>query len=397
MASRRDRPLLILLATSLALVAVLATVLVVQVVQRRSRVADVREQVAAADTAPAVPVDPYAARGDEAETRVRETAVAGATIGARVEERALEQRVEIFDRAGVERLGWTSRRTSVPSIYAVRHAYRFHSVEFGPEWFVQLDPEGRMPEGSNGVVPANALAEHLHRADLDENVRPLNRSDEVLQALTEHVFEGGSRLGSALLVHFRGGDDVLSVDDTIGWVVVPELADDGGESLVYRAYFQWMEEGEANDAWWEIDLSSREFLPRDIQANRIMERGAEVDPAAMIDIRPRTIDLDTPPEAESDPRRRALRYVLADARRVEAVQALMTYRGRTTELQYDGWELNVTDQRHVYDVACRFREGANELRVSWRVRAADGAVTPTSPLAEMASLVLTLPATTTPE
>lgn len=385
----RERWLLGLVIGAFALVLILAAVLAWQVMERRSRAASAVQQ-AIEETGPPEVADPFASRGDEAVARVQAVQVAaGETIGGRVSAEALERRVELFRRAGVEREGWTSRRTPVPSIYAVTYAYRFHSVTFGPQWYVQLDPTGMQPEGSGGVVPANALASQLHRVDMDDQIRALNRSDEVLQALTEHQFEGGSRLGSALLVYFRGGDEVLGVEETVGWLVVPESTDEDG-ALSYRAYFQWLDEGEAKDAWWEVNLTTREFQPRDIQANRIMERGAEVDVNDMIEILPRSIELETAPQDEADPRRRALRYVLADARRVEAVRALMTYRGRSRPVEYDGWQLTVTDERHVYDVVCRFKEDEVEQRVEWRVRANDGTVTPAGDIARLAERVLTM-------
>ncbi|MFT6629036.1 MAG: hypothetical protein ACJA1R_002310, partial [Flavobacteriales bacterium] len=339
-------------------------------------------------------VDPFAGRGEECMRRVQGIEVGGETIGARVENGALESRVELFSRTDIEPVGWSARRTVSPSVYAVRYAYRLHAVEFGPTWYVQLDERGLAPEGSGGVVPSNALSEHLHRASLDDELRPLNRSDEVLEALTEHRFEQGTRLGAALLIHFRGGESAFQVDDMLGWLVVPERTDD---VLAYRAYFQWREDGAVQDAWWEVNLTSREFQPGDIQANRITAQGAELGTQELVAIRPRTLDLDIAPADESNPRRRALRWVLADERRVEAVRALLTYRGLTNELQYDGWQLRVTDERNVFDVACRFREGDDEQRVSWRVSSLTGEATPTSDLAQMAELALRIPTTTVEE
>lgn len=392
---RRERQAVqrLLLGSGLMVIALVA-VLVVQLVKRSSAreaaLAALEAQRSQATEQLAVEVDPYAGRNDEALSRVRSFEVGGTTVESRVDARALESRIELFRREGVEAVGWSARRTSEPSIYAVMYRYRFHAVEFGPEWYVQLDPEGRMPEGSQGVVPANALAEHLHRASLDAELRPLNRSDEVLAALTEHRFESGTRLGAALLVNFRGSEPILTIDDMIGWLVVPERAD-ADEALVYRAYFQWIEEGEAQDAWWEVDLLRREFQPRDIQANRIMERGASAASETLIDVRPRTLDLSTPPEDEPQPRRRALRYLLADERMLEAVATLLTYRGRDAELEYTGWEINSTDTRYVYDVACRFQEGDDTERVTWRVNAEGGEATPTSELSRFAERVLQMP------
>ena len=370
----------------LGLIVLLAVKVVERKVARQEALAALEEQRAETGDAEVEAIDPYAGRSDDAIERVRSAVVGTETVGQRVASGELEARVELFQRAGVEPVGWSARRTDAPTVYAVMYTYHFHAVHFGPEWYVQLDPEGRMPEGSDGVVPANALADHLHRASMEEELRPLNRSDEVLEALTEHRFESGTRLGSALLVSFRGNEPALTLDDMIGWLVVPERAEP--DALMYRAYFQWRADGEVQDAWWEVNLLERQFQPRDMQANRIMERGATAASDELIELRPRTLDLSTPPAAEPQPRRRALRHLLSDERLLEAVATLLTYRGRDGALEYMGWEINSTDTRHVYDIACRFQEGEESERVTWRVQADGEAITPTSDLSRFAERVL---------
>lgn len=340
----------------------------------------------------AVEPDPFAGLDEQAIAKVRAVAIDGATgaatVGARVEANELVSRVEAFQRSGVTDGEWRAQRLSTHSVYEVEFVHRFHAVEFGPRWYVQMDPNGPTPEGSGGVVPVNGLAAQLHKADLDDGLRYLNRADEVLQALTEHRFRGGTRLGSALLVFFAGrGDDAER--RIIGWHVVPEATDPEAE-LAYRAFFQWEEDGVVQDAWWEVNLSNRDFRAKDLQANDIMALGSSVAGEDIVDIRPRTMDLSEPPASESDPRRRALRYLLANDRLVEAVGTLLGFRARTTELEYVGWEPNVTSERHVYDLACIFREGSEEVRVTWRVDAESGESTPTSDIARTAQLALEL-------
>ncbi|MCB9506081.1 MAG: hypothetical protein H6697_00260 [Myxococcales bacterium] len=390
MRRRSDRLKWIILTAAGAVVVVILIVaaLVVTRLNERRRLEDewrAAQAAAAAGAAPAA-VDPYANRAADAIAAVQRRSAGGATVEARVEARALEERVHALSRSGVEVVGWQAQRVAEHSVYAVTYAYRFHAVEFGPRWYVQLDPEGPRPDGSGGVVPVNGLARQLEKADLDDGLRYLNRADEVLLALTEHQFEQGARLGSALLVFFEGRGEAGD-RRVIGWHVVPEATDPSSD-LLYRAYFQWEEGGAVQDAWWEVNLTNRDFRAKDLQANEIMAIGVSVGQSDMIDIRPRTLDLTQPPEAEPDPRRRALRYLLANDRLVEAVATLLTYRARGGNLAYDGWDPSVTDERHVYDVACRFTQAGVERRVTWRVDANTGEVVPTSEIAETARLVL---------
>lgn len=393
---RREAELLKKVAIGMgAAIVLLALLLGGMIVSRNRARAALEEQWRAAQAAqgpgpqPTAP-DPFADLAQPAIERVRAVGVDGAegrtTIGQRVAAGALTSRVEAFRRAGVSEGQWRATRLRDHSVYQVDFVHTFHAVEFGPRWYVQMNPEGPAPEGSGGVVAVNGLAKYLHGANLDDGLRYLNRADEVLVALTEHRFQGGTRLGSALLVFFAG----RSADAErriIGWHVVPEAVDPA-EALTYRAFFQWEENGVVQDAWWEVNLSNRDFRARDLQANEIMAMGASVAREDVIDIRPRTMDLSTPPASEADPRRRALRYLLANDRLVEAVGTLLGFRARNAPLEYVGWEPNVTEERHVYDLACIFREGSQEVRVTWRVDAMTGRATPTSDIARTAQLTL---------
>ena len=367
------------------------------VVSKKRKDARYEQWLADQANAPPPPVveepDPFDGLEDDAIARVRAHAVAGSTLGERVDAGALTSRVDALSREGVDGGQWVARRLEDYTVYSVVYQHAFHSVSFGPEWWVQMNDEGPQgPDGAQGVVAVNGLSRQLHLADMDAGLRYLNREAEVLQALTEHRFDGGPRLAAALLMFFEGR---TSAEERriIGWHVVPE-ATDPEEPLVYRAYFQWEEDGQIADAWWEVNLSNRDFRAKDLQANEIMAHGAEIALEEVMDLRPRTLDLTTPPEDEEDPRRRALRYLLANDRLVEAVGALLTFRGQEETLEYGGWELNVTSERHVYDVACRFTVDGDEQRVTWRVDAGTGVATPTNEIAATVALTLEIAAAT---
>jgi len=383
----REKWVVLVSAGAAGALILLATAFALYRQDQRRRMEEAWRAAQAAHVEPAaVEEDPYADRGDDAIAAVQRLAVDATTIGARVDSGELTRRVLALARPGVEQLGWRSQRLARHSVYAVSYVYKLHAVEFGPRWYVQLDPNGPRPEGSQGVVAVNGLAQQLAKSDPDDGLRYLNRADEVLTALTEHRFEGGLRLGSALLVYFEGRAD--SDDrEILGWHVVPE-ATNPQHDLLYRAYFQWRERGQAHDAWWEVNLTKRDFRAKDLQANEIMARAASDEAAPAVDIRPRTLDLAVAPASETDPRRRAFRYLLANDRLVEAVSTLLSHRARGGGFSYNGWQLEVTDERHIYEVACRFNQGGTDSTVMWRVDAMTGRAEPVGEIATTARLVL---------
>ncbi len=385
-------------ALVLTLIVLLLLVITSRADQRRA-IEDAAAAAAAAASAaeePPAENDPWAGLEQQAIDRVKARAVAGVegatTLGVRVDAGVLAQHVALFAEVGVERGTWFAQRME-GAVYEVRHDYTFQGLTFGPRWFVQLNPEGPAPEGSDGIVATNAFAERLAMADPAENVRYLNRADEVVQALTEHRFGGGVRLGSALLVYFMGRGDADEDTDArvVGWTVVPRSIDPDGE-LVYEAYFQWYEGDEAQDAAWQVAYSNGapSFRPRDQRADDIMARGNEVVADDLIDIRPVSLrDVDLPPSEERDARRRALRYLLEDDRVVEAVGALLAYRAQSSELEYVNWHAVYTDGvEGSCDVEYRFREDGVERAVSWRVDSETGERVSTSEIAELAELAL---------
>lgn len=383
--------------------ALILTLLVLLVIVLKTR-ADQRRAIedAASAAGPEVDLepppedDPLAGLEQQAIDRVRSRAVEGVdgttTVGARLTSGVLQEHFELFADLGVSDGAWFAQRME-SAVYEVRFDYTFNDLTFGPRWFVQLNPDGPAPDGSDGVVSTNAFADRLSMQDPGEDARYLNRADEVVQALTEHRFGGGVRLGSALLVYFMGRGETNEDSETrvVGWTVVPRTIDPEGE-LVYTAYFQWYEGDEAQDAAWQVAYrdGAPSFRPRDQRADDIMARGNEVVADDLIDIRPVSLrDVELPPQEERDPRRRALRYLLDDDRVVEAVGALLAYRAQTSELEYVNWHATYTEGvEGSCDVEYRFREDGEERAVAWRVDSESGARQSTSPVAELAEQAL---------
>lgn len=373
----------------------LVVLLVLVVLNQKARQSDLAAllaaEAAAAPEAETPPEDPWDGLELEAIRRVEDRRGASGTIGAAVRNGALAEALELYDENEPAENEWVARRVE-ESVYEVVYETRFHGVTFGPRWFVQLNPDGPAPEGSGGVVPTNAIAEWLHQGGDDEHMRRVNRSGEVVEALTRHRFDSGVRLASAMLVFFLGRGEGAVEPRVVGWTVVPHQID--AEESVYQAWFQWYEGDDVQDALWEVSYrgAAPTFRARDQRADQIMRAGAEVSSDELIDIRPESLrDVDTPPESERDARVRALRLLLADTRVVEAVGALLAARGREGTLEYVQWHSTfVGEDRNRCAVEYRYRERGDDRAVSWEVDARTGERTPTSPIAALAEVTLSV-------
>ncbi|MCA9565346.1 MAG: hypothetical protein KC561_17730, partial [Myxococcales bacterium] len=280
----------------------------------------------------------------------------------------------------IERVGWRGFQLE-DSVYEVQFVLRERAVEFGPAWIVQLDPQGLQPEGSNGVVAANVFAEIVESGTTEELARLLNRESEVVEALTNHAFEQGARLGSALLVYFRNQDPPLGADQVFGWTVVPERIRPG-EYNFYRAYFQWEQGGEPRTAIWEVNLDTRQFRGLNLLASEIMRTGDTIDVEELEPIRPESLDGREIPRSLRDDFA-ALRGVVDNARLLESMTALLWMRSEAGhEINYrlaevDGeskltwWFDEDSDNRGTFDIRYSYGEDGEEKSVEWRVTLRD--------------------------
>jgi len=391
---RRTRLKLALAGLAVGIIG-LVVLIVVLVLGRQARQNELAALLAAeaGDGAPteAAPEDPYDGLELEAIRRVQDRRGASGTIGDAIRNGALADAIEVYGENVPAESEWVARRVE-ESVYEVVHETRFHGVAFGPRWFVQMDADGPAPEGSGGVVPTNALADWLHDGGDDTHLRQMNRSDEVVEALTRHRFDSGVRLASAMLVFFLGRADGAVEPEVIGWTVIPHQL--SADEAVYQAWFQWYEGEDVQDALWEVSYrgAAPTFRARDQRADQIMRAGAEVSSDELIDIRPESLrDVDTPPESERDARVRALRLLLADTRVVEAVGALLAARGRNGELEYVQWHSTfVDDDRDTCAVEYRYRERGDDRAVSWEIDSRTGERTPTSEIAALAEVTLSV-------
>lgn len=391
--SRRDNTQLWVYGGVLGLITLLLIVLFVVLLARNDRggssaLAALSE--AASERTHAVERDRYTGREDEVIRRVQQSPSGRdgqPTMEALIAEGELSKRVDLYRALGLTEGKWSARRVAGKSLYWVDYSTVFHGVTIGPRWLVQLDPAGPKPPGSGGVVSANALADLLTTATPDALVRYLNRTDAVLDVLLKHTFEGGLPLSSSILVYFAGRNRRLEQTELMGWTVVPLRAEPNGV-IIYDAFFQWSERGRLRVAHFQVDLSSNRFEARNLLANEIVAASSSMKADALHDIRPKALNLSTPPSRESNSMVRALRYVLADTRQTAAVGALLSYRAQLADFTYDGWRIE-PDGCVECSVRYRYREGGEQQFVAWNVDAR-GRLTPASPISEMATRALSI-------
>ena len=338
-------------------------------------------------------IDPWAEREEEVIALVQARSITISdesltTIGTRAQQNLLENTIEFFGLLEGVEATWTAvlADNAYPSVYWVDLAFVSGTVQVGPRWAVQLDPEGPRGEFPDGIIPANALAEYLMLPNPSEQVRFYNRADGVLEALTNHRFEGGVRLGAALLVYFLGRQQ--ADDDSVdGWVIVPTSIREG-EAPMYDAYFQYKRGGTPQIAQWRVNLETGSFRARNLQASDIMSGSDEISTENMWSILPESItDPESPPEDERNRLMRGIRRVIHNDRLVEAVNALMTYQTRRAEVAYVGWAADRAEDG-LYDIRYRYTIDGEENAVSWRVNPDDTAVIPNSEIAITAARVL---------
>lgn len=391
--SRRDDSKMLIYGGVLGVIALLLLVMLVVVIARGDRSGDSALSAlsqAASTREQSTENDAWARRETEAIRRAqiaRSMREGRPTMEDLVNSGELAKKVQLFEALGLQGGEWTARRVAGKSLYWVSWETESNGVTIGPRWLVQLDPQGPQPAGSGGVVAANALADLLSKANPDTLVRYLNRTDAVLDVLLKHKFEGGLPLSSSILVYFAGRNRRLDSSELIGWTVVPLRAEPNGV-VIYDAFFQWRERGRLRVAHFQVDLSSTRFEARNLLANEIVAASAEMKAESVHDVRPRAINLNTSPSRESNTMVRALRYVLADTRQIEAVGALLSFRAQSANFTYDGWRIE-PDGCVACSVRYRYREGGVQQVVSWDVDAR-GRLTPTSPISQMATRALSI-------
>ena len=352
------------------------------------------------------PADPWANHEDRALHRAWRRQVS-ATTGTDNGRLTLRQVVETdllqttfgnlrWDR--IERIGWRAFQLE-GSVYEAQFLFKDGGVEFGPSWLVQLDPDGMQPPNSGGVVPANFFAEVLHTGVSEELGRYINREAEVVEALTNHAFEGGARLASALLVYIQTRRQENEESGEVGgWTVIPERIVPGEVNL-YRATFQWQEAGEPRLAQWEVNMDSRGFRGLNLMASDVMAVGDTIDTTQLENLRPESLDSARPNRRQQNAFS-ALRLIADNDRLIEAVASLLWFESQHgIAIEYrlvrdDGqrrltWGATpISGQTGRYRVHFDYLEDLDPRSLSWEVDIADSAVKPGGEITELAHMAL---------
>lgn len=335
--------------------------------------------------------DPWDGRERDAIARVKAATAGEGTVEERWQARVLQTVWTDSAAFNVDEAQWEAERDVVAGggNYIVRLALPLEGLTFGPRWKVNLETD-------EAPVADEATAELLMDPSLDSLARFYNRAEEVIAALTHHQFGGAYRLGGALLVRLQL-DSALSEDAALGWAVVPEVVEEEGR-LIYLVAFRWKAAGSVRAALWDVDLRDKRFRPRNLLANQVMSEGQRVVDMEVRQLElPRSgpnrtpMDLSTPPERESTPIIRALRFVASDERLREAVAMLLGAEDEGT-IEHRGWRADPGDGPRHFLVAYVIERAGEEERIQWGVDADLGKITPLSPLAELAHRVLNLPA-----
>jgi predicted RNA binding protein YcfA (HicA-like mRNA interferase family) len=178
---------------------------------------------------------------------------------------------DTFKIKELEPLGWRARYLR-GSYYFVSHHRSDGLVTVGPTWLVDLK--------TKKVLAKNAMALGVMRPEEPAAQEYFERERQVIGAVSNHNFESGINLGGVMLIHFSRQRKKAEDDKLIGWTVVHDYGDN------YRAYFQWIEDGEPSYADFEFDYAKKRLRGRNLLASNFMNMGRDFEPTERVGINP---------------------------------------------------------------------------------------------------------------
>ncbi len=228
---------------------------------------------------------------------------------------------DTFQLGGMKREGWQARYLK-DAYYFVTWRYRDGLVGTGPTWLVDVKNKKVMPKDALAAAALNP-AQAKEQAKIEQ---------QVISSITNHTFESGLNLGGVMLIHFANILEKQKDDSILGWTVVHEYDD------IYRAYFQWLDNGEPTYAEFEFDYGDKALRGRNLQAANLMQLGQSYEKTERVQILPTTYnpDADRPADrwtgasraacAKPDNKDRcdALASILQDRELVSALEWLLT-------------------------------------------------------------------------
>ncbi len=300
-----------------------------------------------------------------------------------------------FKMSGLEAQGWRARY--------LRDAYYFVSyqrsdglINVGPTWLVDLK--------SKKVLPKNAMALSLSETSSESVKDFFEREKQVIGAVANHAFESKINLGGVMLIHFSKFKKRTEEDRIVGWTVVHDYGDN------YRAYFQWVENGEPTYADFEFDYAKKRLRSRNLQAANFMNMGRDFVASERVGITPSNYNADATAARERwlgrfrkacanrkfSAQCRATDRLLQDRAMIEAVEWLLTVKADSVEefndckTSKDGgppscsWQPELLED-DVYSIKYNYDlKSTGKGSIAWEINLKKNVIIPRNDLAEMA-------------
>ncbi|MFU8804505.1 MAG: hypothetical protein ACNA8W_11895 [Bradymonadaceae bacterium] len=285
---------------------------------------------------------------------------------------------------------WWGETRFGPSYFLVRHSFADESILVGPTWLVDIR--------SQKVVAKNVLANVV--SDPQQGIKSdyYDKAQQVVSAITNHRFTSEINLAGALLLYFEQTSEGEEEDTILGWTIDHERGN------LFRAYFQWVEEGEQTYAEFEFDFDARALRPINLQAAQIMRVGEDFETTERVSIMPGSYDPKERVAARrwlGDTRRvcrsaqhrdgcRALAALLDQSELIESLEWLLTAQANTAEefeeckqARKCRWNPEPTGDK-TYRVNYIYNLGKSEQTITWEVVLGKDEVKPVDRVSELA-------------
>ncbi len=285
---------------------------------------------------------------------------------------------------------WWGETEYGPSFFLVRFAFQDENITIGPAWLVDIR--------SQKVVAKNILAEVTGDPTKGVSSDYYDKATQVVSAITNHRFENKMNLAGALLLYFEQRDETSDTDTILGWTI------DHDRGKLFKAYFQWIENGERTYAEFEFDYDAKALKAINLQAAQIMRVGEDAEFESRVSIVPQQYD---PSEAVAanrwlGPNRkacqtpkhrdgcRALSLLLDQSELIEALEWLLTASANTAaefeackDKRNCNWNPEAKEDGK-YIVNYNYDLGKSKQTITWEVSLDKGVVVPVDRVSELA-------------
>lgn len=301
-----------------------------------------------------------------------------------------------FKTGKLDAVGWQARWAK-EAWYFVSYNRRDGLINVGPTWLVNVK-DGR-------ILPKNTMARAGMKPGLANAKKHFEHERQVIGSIANHSFDSGVTLGGIMLIHFSGitrseGDHI------VGWTILHDYGDS------YRAYFQWIENGEPTYADFEFDYKKKALRSRNLQAANLMNLGGDFERTERVSIMPASYNPAEPVPAKrwtgksykackakaNAARCRALAKILSDQALINSVEWLLTTRAgdaaKFSACKTDRrckWTPRVK-KAGVFEVEYSYEldsdQGEKGGKATWLIDVRKNKIMPQDELAEMAFLAV---------